>query len=139
MRPRPPARARGLLAIGLSLALLAFASRGLAAEHYRWDIKTGADALSRFVSHKVETTVDEMNRLPRPPRGMTAEGRVAPVEQTLYMLKGKLLMYRLEPDGDIHLVIQDEATEATVIAEIPNPELVSEESPWRDLIRAARA
>ena len=119
--------------------MLLAASPGHAAEHYRWDVKTGADALARLVSRRVEITVDELNRLPRPPRGATAEGRVPPVEQTEYVVTGRLLVYRLEQDGDIHLVIQDETSEATLIAEIPNPDLVSDASPWRSLIQAARA
>ena len=136
MRPRPPAGTNRNVA-PLVIALLLAASPALA-QHYRWDIKTRADQLAASVRHQVATTVDDLNRMVRPPHGATAQGRVFPVEQTVYTLTGKLLMYTRESDGDIHMVIQDEATQATLIAEIPDPDRVSEDSPWRELIGTAR-
>jgi len=128
------------------LRLVAFAamttfmalSPAWASDRYRWDIKTGADEQASGIHLRSRTTVKALNSLYRPHRGADPKVRAYAVEQTIYEVTGQLLMFRLEEDGDVHLVIQDEETEATLIAEIPDPTEVSSDSPWRARIESTR-
>ena len=45
--------------------------------------------------------------------------RIAPVELTTYRIRARLVEFKLEADSDVHLVIADPATGATMIAELP--------------------
>ena len=80
----------------------------------------------------------QLARVKRPAGIKTTTLRLAPVEQTIYTVKAKLLLCRREADGDYHLVLQDLATDSTIVAEIPDPTRVSTASPWKSLIRKAR-
>jgi hypothetical protein len=105
---------------------------------YRWPIKTGSDAGAKLAHPKKTPTVAQLARIKRPAGIKTSTLRLSPVEQTIYTIKAKLLLCRREADGDIHLVLQDLATDSTIVAEIPNPTKVATTSPWRSLIAKAR-
>ena len=122
----------------LAALLLVLAAPAFAATHYRWAVKTGADPSAAIVHATATMSVAELSALDRPTR-ISAEDRAAPVERTIYTVSGKLLMYRREEDGDFHVVIQDERTEATLVVEIPDPAAVALRSPWRTQIESARA
>jgi hypothetical protein len=55
-----------------------------------------------------------------------SEHRIADPEKTTYKVTAILLGYRKEKDGDFHLVLQDPDSNATIIAEIPDPACVDD-------------
>lgn len=102
----------------------------------RWPVKTGADAGAHAVSAIVQpSTIGALTSIPAP-RAPTS--RVAPVEMTVYAVPCTITLWKIEADGDHHLVLRDDAGR-TMIAEIPDPQLVDASSPWRDQIAAVRA
>ena len=104
----------------------------------RWSVKTGTDAEAvNVATEAVAGTIAELVALPAPADPDTIPDRLAPTEETLYSLTATLTAYKLEADGDYHIVIAD-ASGATMIAEIPDPDFCTG-SAWLDQIRAARA
>jgi hypothetical protein len=120
------------------MAGLLLASRA-DAEHFRWAIKTGADPAAMTVQTSESTTVASLARLDRPEHVQARSERIGPVEETIYTVHARLLLYRLESDGDYHVVLQDLDTDSTLITEIPDPTLVADDSPWKVQIEQARA
>ena len=109
------------------------------AERFRWTIKTGTDPVATTVKAKKTTTVAALARFQRPQHVQARSGRIPPVEETIYTVHAKLLLYRLESDGDYHVVLQDLMTDSTLISEIPDPTQVADDSPWRAQIEEARS
>jgi hypothetical protein len=109
------------------------------AERFRWTIKTGIDPAATTVKAKKTTTVAALARLKRPVHVQARSGRIPPVEETIYTVHAKLLLYRLEADGDYHVVIQDLMTDSTLISEIPDPSQVADGCPWKAQIEQARS
>jgi len=91
---------------GLLLAAQSDAAR------FRWTIKTGTDPGATTVRAKKTTTVAALARLQRPVHVQAKTGRIPPVEETIYTVHAKLLLYRLEADGDYHVVLQDLMTDS---------------------------
>jgi catechol 2,3-dioxygenase-like lactoylglutathione lyase family enzyme len=91
------------------------------------------------VKAKKITTVAALARLQRPQHVQAKSGRIPPVEETIYTVHAKLLLYRLESDGDYYVVIQDLMTDSTLITEIPDPREVADGSPWKAQIEQARS
>jgi hypothetical protein len=92
-----------------------------AAGHERWSVKTAADSDAQALVGQVPTSTDIATLcqldVPNPaPTGPRSDG----TEKTIFTIVGKLVGYRLESDGDYHLVIGDQNGN-TMIAEIPNP------------------
>ena len=115
----------------------------------RWPVKTGTDDDVGQVKAKiVDTTVEELIRLPRPndmvpptakfPKYQST--RATPTEATVWRLTADVIAIKEEADGDYHLVLQGASGE-TMIAEIPLPKsnFVASTSPWFADIKAARA
>jgi hypothetical protein len=108
---------------------------------WRWTVKTGSDA-DRF---KVSKTVDltSIKHLV----GLTAPSSFADyyqrhrfpgAERHTWQLTARLTQFRLEDDGDIHLVLKDSSGH-NMIAEIPTPGCVANSSLWKAAIASARA
>ncbi len=115
----------------------------------RWAIKTGTDPEVNTVGKDgiVDTTVDELVKIPRPRDFVppTSEvpayenRRAAPVETTVWRLQADVIAIKLEADGDFHLVLQGDSGEQ-MIGEIPDPDpaFVNPSSPFAAHIKAAR-
>ena len=88
----------------------------------RWQIKTLSDAeRDRVDRTPVETTVEELDALPRP-RRTPQYSRIAPTELTTFRVDAYLGGWRPESDGDMHLILFGMQNQrASLIAEIPNP------------------
>lgn len=119
--------------------------------HERWAVKTGADPDAGDVSAApVTTTVAQLTALPRPddlPENATSRDaqttRYGDTEHSLFTIDADIIRWKHEKDdGDFHLVLRDHGAgtgSPTMIAEIPDPEMVSDRSPWRDAMRRTRA
>ena len=106
----------------------------------RWSIKVGDDGEARDVDlHQAhETTIDALRGLPRTEDSDT-DVRILPTEESVFVVRNvKLAQYKREADSDYHLVLRD-AHGNTMIAEIPEPGCLSQQSPWRSQVRAVRA
>ncbi len=111
--------ARTMLAI--ALFVFALVAPAAACGRERWAAKVLADG-SALSASAFSTTVDALRALPRPygVGGFDAP-RVA-AESRVYRVNAELLGFKLESDGDIHLVIAQPGHRArTMIAEIPDP------------------
>ena len=84
------------------------------------------------------TTVAALRRLPAPQS--PGQTRVKGVETTTYRIEARLVKMRLEPDGDILLVVVDPATHGTMVAHFPAISCMAAVSAeHRTLMRSARA
>jgi hypothetical protein len=123
----------------------------------RWPVKTGQDQDRAKVGKNVingvdlgagivETTVEELTSLPRPP-GLEDPAKDPPqfksirdgvTEITIWRIEATITALKHEPDGDYHLVLQAASGEE-MVAEIPTPtkEFVGD-SPWINNIAQAR-
>jgi hypothetical protein len=88
----------------------------------RWSVKT----LSDFDRDQVnlvpmDATVEELVALPRP-RARPQNARAAPVELTVYRVRGYYGGGEPQQDGDIHVIIYGlEDQRLSLVTEIPNP------------------
>jgi hypothetical protein len=108
---------------------------------WRWPVKTGSDA-DRY---KVSKTVDHTSlgylvslKAPRSFPDYYQKHRFRGAERHTYQLTARLTQFRLEDDGDIHLVLKNSAGKH-MIAEIPTPGCVAQSSLWKAAIKSARA
>ena len=101
----------------------------------RWAIKTlsDADAARALEGDPIPATLAELLEMP-PPRWSRDATRFA--EEVQYVIEGTILAYKLEPDGDVHLIIG--ADHRTMVVEFPEPTCVPREA-VRPVIAAARA
>lgn len=91
-----------------------------------WSIKTLRDPGARAIQSQIRsTTIDALAHQPAPADPDDRSGRIAPIETTVWSVRAQLVGYRLEDDGDYHLVLRDARTGAEMIAEIPAPYCVS--------------
>jgi len=124
----------------------------------RWPVKTGQDPDRAKVGKNiidgedlgagiVETTLEELISLPRPP-GMEDAAQDPPeftsvrngvAEATIWRITAKIIALKHEKDGDYHLVLQGPSGQQ-MVAEIPTPttQFIGD-SPWIDNIGQARA
>ena len=124
----------------------------------RWPVKTGQDPDRAKVGKNiidgedlgagiVETTLEELISLPRPP-GMEDAAQDPPeftsvrngvAEATIWRMVAKIIALKHEKDGDYHLVLQGPSGQQ-MVAEIPTPttQFIGD-SPWIDNIGQARA
>jgi len=89
----------------------------------RWMVKTLSDSSAGTVdlSDTVNTTIEELVALPRPP-SLPRRSRADAVERTLYRVEARLLFLFSEHDHDYHLVLASPRdTTITMIAEVPEP------------------
>jgi hypothetical protein len=104
-------------------------------------VKTLSDALARTVSTRPkDTTVAALRRL-RAPRRLTAKTLRRPgPERTTYRVQTRMVEMKLEPDGDIILVVLDPKTKGKLAAEFPSDSCTRRASkPNRKPMRTARA
>jgi hypothetical protein len=104
----------------------------------RGPVKEGSDADRFHVSTTVvKTSVAYLRARPKPshyPRNY----RVTSAELHTYQVTAYLTQYKIEADGDIHLVLKD-GSGRSMIAEIPFASCVPTASRWRTSIASARA
>jgi len=82
----------------------------------RWAVKTASDSDRNLVSTTQHpTTIDALRGL-RAPSSLPSNHRVAPTERTEYVIAGTLTGYKIEADGDIHLVIANSAGRTLIAA-----------------------
>lgn len=100
-------------------------------------MKTGVDEDSSTVATSpIDVALTSLIAFPRP-GSLAADHRFAPYERQVYRIRNMTLTrYKLETDGDYHLVISDGSN--TLIAEIPSPDCVGPGSPFLQNIRNAR-
>lgn len=86
----------------------------------RWTVKTMTDADWRRVELRaVPTTIQALNRLPRPARRPAA--RRTPAELRTYCVDAWLVGIRPQDDGDLHLeLIAPDDTGSKILAEVPD-------------------
>jgi hypothetical protein len=108
----------------------------------RWAVKTLADPSAAKVKLGTEKVKDlaAMTRL-KPPAPLNAKTeRTRTTERTVYRVTGLLVDMRREDDSDIHLVIADPSSGATMIAEFPiNSCTAGADEQVRDKIQRARS
>jgi hypothetical protein len=85
----------------------------------RWAIKTASDSQRNLISTSPTTTTIAALRTLRAPSRLPSS-RVRPTETSEYVVSGTLLRYKLESDGDLHLVVADGAGRALIV-EIADP------------------
>lgn len=86
----------------------------------RWGAKVLSDGTAQLGGPH-DATVARLRALPRP-FGEKYEGARVAAERVRYRIQGELLGFRLESDGDLHVVIADPGNRsATLVAEIPDP------------------
>lgn len=128
-----------------AIALFAFSNVAQArCGKERWPIKTGTDADSNLVDLTVHhvTKIATM-RSWTAPYPIPKERRVTPYEFEVWQLDALLTDYKIENDpdtgdSDYHLVLKDKSGD-TMIAEIPSPTCVDENSPFHAGVERARA
>jgi hypothetical protein len=102
-----------------------------------WDKKTLRDKDARKVSYTMhDTTIAwlDSQRAPADPDVITR--RISPVETTVWRVRAELVGYRIEADGDYHLVLRDPQSQTPMIGEVPAPYCVTS---LADHYRALRA
>jgi hypothetical protein len=109
-----------------------------AAVHHRWSVKTGADPdAGNLVGQAPSvTTIASLCAL-AVPAVLPPDGRSPGAEETVWQLDATLAGYKLESDGDYHLVIADNQGN-TMIAEIPDPAALAPGGFFGQQIAAAR-
>jgi hypothetical protein len=88
----------------------------------RWNVKTlsDKDTLKVDFTHVIKTTVNTQSILPKPlkiPKNMPRQN----TECNVYSIDCYIIEYKKESDKDIHIVLRDLKTNATMVAEIPSP------------------
>jgi hypothetical protein len=101
-------------------------------------VKTGTDADASMVDllDIVPTTLSIM-RSWAAPNPLPVNTRVSPFEKTVYVVNATLTLYRLEPDADYHLVLED-AQGRTIIAKVVCACCVDAQSPFLSAIAEVR-
>jgi hypothetical protein len=86
----------------------------------RWSVKTlsDADATKVLRQRTVQTVHWLVSQIP--PSTLPENNRISPIETTTFGVEAKLLGFKRESDLDIHMVLRDEHSMETMIAEIPN-------------------
>jgi len=106
----------------------------------RWTVKTGHDEDLRKVSLVPQTATIAALRAMKPPPDLNGDSprftyAGSPAIQTYRLTNVALAGYKLESDGDYHLVLVDGAGKS-LIAEIVDPRRVAES--WKDRTTEAR-
>ena len=104
----------------------------------RWAVKTLTDPdAARVDLNPKPTTIADLVRLPIPAN--IGSSRAAPVELSTFRVRARLVAMKLEDDQDIHLVIADPATGATMVTEFPAAACIVGATPsFQEKMNAAR-
>jgi hypothetical protein len=106
--------------------------------HVRWNVKTGGGPGANLIDPaKVQATTISSLVSAAAPASWPPPSRVKPYETTVWQMDAVLVAYKLETDGDYHLVISD-ASNNTMVVEIPDPAAVDSSSLFVTQIKAAR-
>ena len=110
----------------------------------RWEVKTLSDIGARKVSSKVEdTTVKWLTSQKNPisSKGTPPKNRLAPFEYRTFRVRAQVIGYKLETDGDFHIVIADPGNpQQTMVVEIPDPQCNgANKSGYAEKYQSARA
>jgi len=110
-------------AIAVSIPFIAF-TLGADCVGPRWPVKVARDPDAELINTALlPTSIAALRAFPTS-RPLPQDRRLKPVETTTYALTATLVEYRLDEDGNHHLVLSDE-TGRTVIARIPAPACVN--------------
>lgn len=91
----------------------------------RWSAKVLADGTALFTTI-ASADVNYLRSLPRPNGIEGFDAPRVPDERRLYRIQGELLGFKVEDDGDIHVVIAENGNrDTTLVAEIPDPRCMS--------------
>ena len=104
----------------------------------RGPVKEGSDSTRFKVSTTVVATSIAYLRGRAKPTSYPRTIRVGGAEYHVYKVHAYLTQYKVESDGDIHLVLKD-SSGRSMIAEIPLGSCVPLSSRWRSAIATARA
>lgn len=106
---------------------------------YRWSIKTGSDQdVSKIdFAHTQIAGIENLTALIAP-INLPQSNRISPTETEVFQIQATLLEINQTDDSDYHLLIAD-STGHKMIAEIPDPQCVSNNSPIKAQIQTARA
>jgi hypothetical protein len=116
----------------VSLFSVALCNYALACGTERWAVKVLTDDDRHLIDRTPQVmSVGDLAALDSPSdqdrrSDEASEHRIADPEKTTYKVTAILLGYRHEKDGDFHLVLQDPNSDATIIAEIPDPACVDD-------------
>lgn len=104
----------------------------------RWDVKTLADNGSASIDFTpLASSVERLSMYPAPKNLRTLTHRVRPTETHVWEVMVLILGYKLESDGDYHIVVASPANpKLTMIAEVPDPQCMPEA--YRPRITTAR-
>lgn len=128
---------RGVL-VTLALVVAQGALGARACGYERWSVKTLQDpAAARLSRTPVDTSIAAVDARHAPADPDAILDRLAPFETTLWRLRARLVGYRLERDRDLHLVLHDPQTGASMVGEIPSPHCTL--ARWAPALAAARA
>ncbi len=113
---------------------------GLVCGLTRWGVKTLSDPSAGAVDLAPRaTTVDRLGSIPAPTITERTP-RLARVETSTFRVPARLVAERRQRDHDIHLIVADPATGATMITELPDPACAGPlQSAQRPAMAAARA
>ena len=89
----------------------------------RWHVKTlsDKDTVKIDFKNRIKTTINTQAKLPKPakiPKNMPRQN----TEFNVYTIDCYIIEYKRETDKDIHIVLRDLKSNATMVAEIPSPE-----------------
>ncbi|MEA2465728.1 MAG: hypothetical protein QOJ98_3475 [Acidobacteriota bacterium] len=86
----------------------------------RWPVKIATDPdAGAVVAAPITTTISTLHSFP-PMRPLPQDRRVPPIETTTYSVTATLTEYKVDLDGDYHLILSDDLGR-TVVARIPSP------------------
>lgn len=115
-----------------------FSLAALSCPSERGPVKEGSDADRYRVSTSVSyTTVYYLRTRPKPST-YPYNNRVTATEFHTWQVTAYLTQYKLETDGDIHMVLKDSAGRS-MISEIPYSSCVPTTSRWKSAIASARS
>ena len=105
----------------------------------RWAVKVGTDADAGLVNlgSLNRSTIQTLRSLPMPGT-LPLNNRIAPTEDSVFVVNGLITFYKLETDVDYHIVLQDPAGN-TMVTEIPSPACDGTTSPFDAAVAAVRA
>lgn len=128
-----------LIAALFCTALAQAAAAGQACGVERWFVKTGMDEDAQRVDlgRAQAANIADLIALPAP-ASIPPRARIEPTELTVFMVSATLVAYKLEADSDYHLLLRDDEGRE-LLAELPAPYCVGENSPFAELIASARA
>jgi hypothetical protein len=130
-----------LVTAGILIGIVALASASPHADcgEERAAVKLGRDVDARKIAlDPVTVTIAELvlRSAPRPLPGSRRVTDERNTERTVYTIHATITGYRLELDGDYHVVISDEHGQ-TMIVELPDPGCAATGA-WPEQIRTAR-